>query len=1361
MRIQHIRLKNLNSLRGEWHVDLTSPAYAQDGIFAITGPTGAGKSTILDAVCLALYGSTPRLGKVSKSGNEIMSRRTGECWAEVEFESAGRRYRCRWSQQRARKKPDGELQPPKHEVSDAARPALDAQGASNLLATKITEVAALVTEVTGLNFDRFTRSMLLAQGSFAAFLDAPAETRGELLEQITGTELYSEISRAAHQRMTAEKTALELAKTRLEGLHPLSAEEEQATHGDLAALRTAAATRAAAITAHTDALGWLDKLDAARAEWTAAQAAADAARTAHTAFAPQRDTLAAALRALELEGLWSALEAGRRAQAADAAARDAQAQALPALDAAARQTQETAAEAAQHKAAAQQAITAAAPVLAQARELDTRLTELSAPLADAAAQAEQQRQLLAQARRQEEVHAEALRQALAAVAATRQGLANTAADAGLTTGLTGLCEQFRTVRGLDADAAAALRARHDARTTLDTAERTWQARQQETAAAQEAETAGAAHCSRRRAALTALLGGRGAAEWSAEAAAQADKARAAGAALTALAARTAALRVAKAEQLHREQLRADETQGLANISEQETLLETLRQQCTALEENVLLRETIASLQEHRAHLREGQPCPLCGAVQHPYAAATPPAPEEARTALAAARQQRDTTAERCQALAVRLAETRGTLARTEENMRRLHTEAARAAVTALEQCRLAGMDIAQMTAVCTETAPTTADGAAASAAGEIAAHISEETAEALSTRLPEVRAAAEQAADAARRRAQQAEQEARALETALHTQEALRAAVTAAEQLEQTAARAQTAAAAALRHAEDDAARASAKLDAALAAVRTATAPYSPAPLPNTAALPALEAALRARQEKRLRWEQDAAAAENRLTVLENTTPTVQEQCRRAAESSTAADTALAALTERHERLRRNRAALLDGQPAATVECTLHTARDAAEAALATAAEQLHAAEDAARTGHRRLAELDTALCGHAERLDELGRGFAARLAEQHFATQEEFTAARLDSAARQVLQQESDRLDAAAAESAARAADRITRLSALLASVPVLARSQPAAPDSTEEHGAAPLPQAAESPSLSETPPHAEDNTLPPAHDGTRLAASPLFRAAEGAQTAAPAPLSADGLPPAAGKDVPLPAPALRPRTALETALADLRAEEEQAMQQAGALRQRLEDNARVTEHRRAAVTALETQQKECLRWQKLHELIGSHDGKRFRNFAQGLTFAVMVQHANRQLRRLNDRYLLAHDPENPLELEVTDLYQAGLRRSTKNLSGGESFIVSLALALGLARMAGRQVRLDTLFLDEGFGTLDEDALDTALTALAALHEDGKIIGVISHVPALKERIAARIQVEPRSGGVSRIIGPGCTGGEGLKQFV
>ncbi|MEY8214396.1 MAG: SbcC/MukB-like Walker B domain-containing protein, partial [Colwellia sp.] len=153
------------------------------------------------------------------------------------------------------------------------------------------------------------------------------------------------------------------------------------------------------------------------------------------------------------------------------------------------------------------------------------------------------------------------------------------------------------------------------------------------------------------------------------------------------------------------------------------------------------------------------------------------------------------------------------------------------------------------------------------------------------------------------------------------------------------------------------------------------------------------------------------------------------------------------------------------------------------------------------------------------------------------------------------------------------------------------------------------------------------------------------------------------------------------------------------------------------------------------------LNGLIGSADGAKFRKFAQSLTLNHLVYLANEQLNRLDGRYQLQCQQSETLSLEVLDTWQGDSVRDTKTLSGGESFLVSLALALALSDLVSNKTSIDSLFLDEGFGTLDNDTLEIALDALDNLNASGKMIGIISHVEALKERIAVQIKVEKQSG--------------------
>ena len=166
-------------------------------------------------------------------------------------------------------------------------------------------------------------------------------------------------------------------------------------------------------------------------------------------------------------------------------------------------------------------------------------------------------------------------------------------------------------------------------------------------------------------------------------------------------------------------------------------------------------------------------------------------------------------------------------------------------------------------------------------------------------------------------------------------------------------------------------------------------------------------------------------------------------------------------------------------------------------------------------------------------------------------------------------------------------------------------------------------------------------------------------------------------------------------------------------------------------------------------LEWKQLNDLIGDAEGSKFQKFAQNISFKVLVGYANQQLERLDNRYQLRASDDNPLTVSVYDASQ-GTERTASNLSGGESFLVSLALALGLAAFSPGKSPIESLFLDEGFGTLDQETLGVAMRALASLHHEGKQIGIISHVGQLREELPIHIEVSKDETGHSRLSGPG-----------
>lgn len=251
MRIVSLTFANINSLGGEWSIDFGNPAFG-DGLFALTGPTGSGKTSVLDAISLALFGRTVRQSSINKEFNEVMTRGSGSAFAEVVFESGARRYAARWEQRRARGSARGALQ--------AAQRSLAALPGGETIHEGLRGMDEAVRTVLGMDFGQFTRAVLLAQGEFDAFLKADEGDRSAILEQVTGTDIYSRIGAAVFARFQQERDKTREIEIGRQVVQILADEQRTTLEAELARLGAEKTALAAAVQTLSAQNEWLQKL---------------------------------------------------------------------------------------------------------------------------------------------------------------------------------------------------------------------------------------------------------------------------------------------------------------------------------------------------------------------------------------------------------------------------------------------------------------------------------------------------------------------------------------------------------------------------------------------------------------------------------------------------------------------------------------------------------------------------------------------------------------------------------------------------------------------------------------------------------------------------------------------------------------------------------------------------------------------------------------------------------------------------------------------------------------------------------------------------------------------------------------------
>jgi exonuclease SbcC len=1220
MRILGVRFKNLNSLTGEWHVDFTHPDYSSNGIFAITGPTGSGKTTILDAICLGLYGRTPRLDKVTKSSNEIMSRQTGECFAEVTFETQKGRYRCHWSQYRARKRSDGALQQAKHEIADADSGAV--------LESKINQVGEFIEKATGMDFERFTRSMLLAQGGFAVFLQAPPNDRAPILEQITGTDIYSRISVKVHQRRTEEHDKLEILQAELKGIQVLSEDEERELQSGLKEKQGQETEIAGKANEMRRALTWLDGMVALEKELGELDKKQQDFEQRRQAFAPESKKLEKSRKALSLEGDYRGAAALRAEQDNETKELNGAIVMLPEKDRACAETLtiKQAAENMLNEARARQQ--SEGEVIKKVRDLDARLSEQKKQVeekAKAIGDIEKQGRVY---KSQIENGEQELKKTQTALEALHNYQAKNAADAGLLTNLTAIDRGFTLLRDIEAkhikaceELFAAARKKESALAICNKIEADHEKSRKEF-------DTGQSELKRLTDEIASILKGRGISQWHGETATLKDRER---------------LLIQTVETIERidktyialdglktsiKTLKAGNVKLLDEIKSCTDRKALLEKDITTLETQVALLSRIRNLEEERKQLEDGKPCPLCGAIDHPYAQGNVPVLNEAEAALKKTKNEFKKVSENLSKLEAGQVKTitdiRHAEKEIEEKTASLNTDEKQCA-DALLKLNIEAVQKERAVKVREELAGVQAKIAESS--GIIA--ISEEKSRKENsgqTALEKIR--------------EKVDNSGKALQDAKLKMET-----------------------AGLEHERliKDCAALSEEIQKARAAALKDVECFGLSQIP----LDSLETILKDLTTRKEGWQ----AKQDEKTVHEKKINELKAGIEKNNALLSNIDADLAARRKNHDDLKIEYESLsgsrreLFGEKNADQEGKrLADAVDNAGKALEKAREEYGQIEKVISALKEKIDLLKVRTGNRAKELTQAEQKLMERIKKAGFEDEADYLSSRLSEEDRELLADKEKSLIKEKTELDARRKDRAEAL-------------------------------------VSEREKNLTDQSIETLKENISACDSDLKK------------ISLD----------------------------------------IGGIIRILSENKKLMEKQQERIKNIEAQRKECARWDDLHDLIGSADGKKFRNFAQGLTFEMMTAHANRQLRKMSDRYLLIRDSSQPLELNVIDNYQAGEIRSTKNLSGGESFIVSLALALGLSHMASRNVRVDSLFLDEGFGTLDDDALETAIETLAGLQQDGKLIGVISHVTALKERISTQIQVIPETGGRSSLSGPGC----------
>ena len=1245
MRILTLRLKNLNALKGEWKIDFTQSPFVDNGLFAITGPTGAGKTTLLDAICLALYHQTPRLGPISTSNNDIMTRGTAECLAEVEFDIKGKAYRAFWSMRRARGKVDGNLQSADVELAEVE--------SGKILATQVRPKSEEIEKLTGLNFARFTKSMMLSQGDFAAFLNANEADRAELLEELTGTEIYGQISQAVHQQFSDAKQKKKEFAIKLEGVTLLS--DEQITQ-----LEEEQAQTKSQVAAFNQTLVQLQKQQqwqqAFNANELTIKEASEAQQTANNAINEARQELDLLTQSEPAEKLRLPFLQKNGLQQDVTRYKER-------LDGKAAQLPDLKTQKAQLSLEVTNAEQALVLTKQQSSELEKRINEQVVPLDNQIAQLTTEQQKANE-------NAARLRQSINALTLKRTEIENASADNKTKLGeletylrehqsLSGIAEFIsgwsETARHIEHDKkqletlTQSVNNHRQALSSLDDAiAKTNESLNTLTQTFDDKNTQ-VAKCEK---ALQAALSDKPSDTNSANATSKASLQQERD---TKLHHWDNVLQIGHIQQqylaLEQEKVslgaqKEDLAKKLAQQqSDRQALVDAYKQTRSNLKDIEALIALDAEVAHLRAQLKSGEPCPVCGANEHTTSSVVIDVPETI--------QKRDSLKQQLDDIELQGARAKESVTQTEFTLAQVNKQLEQASGqrdALLEKWQqissVLSADIPSFEKVDINTSQSVAQFTQQfkTRLDDISAQL---------TRLEEC----EQALNAALQAKNEAQQllQAKQSELAVSLQQR--------ETLEKQFNERNT-------ELENKTKRIN---DGILALSETMTA--HGADIHNlsidgiTTWLNEKAEALKTykhNHQLHAKLKDELQGVSSTLLVVNRDIESAESQLKGLCEELVQLDNSLKALRD-------SRSAVFPEGDIAKTRNKASSAQDHAERNVNECKSRLQQTDTILSRLEAEIAQLNEQMREKELALTEATEHFSRQLASSPFDDEQAFSNALLDEDTRNTLLELQKRLTQQKQQADLKLENALATKQSLKAHANA-AQWQ----SELEEHGA----------------------------------------------------------------------------QWLDTKITQQAQQRDTLLSSLGQIEQQLSANNQARERQQQLVDEMAAFEAYYDDITYLHSLIGSASGDKFRRFAQGLTLDNLVQLANQQLDKLHGRYQLIRKENEGLGLSVLDTWQGDVVRDTKTLSGGESFLVSLALALALSDLVSHKTSIDSLFLDEGFGTLDAETLDVALDALDNLNASGKMIGVISHIEAMKERIPTQLKVIKRNGvGLSALEKPYAVG--------